>query len=201
MYKIAKEMGAKIRDFENAIRQPYFHIKPLDDAQLNNWHHYLDFIEKTNDFDQMVKLFERCLIACANYPEYWIRYVQCIQVVGSMQPEIHIFVARFKEQLGALTKYQLLNTEIAPGLMDGVIKHTNMEHRLGNLEAASLVFGMAIVAKKSKEHSQSLHLLFIQYSHYLQIVEENAERAKEVLTEAFQLLPYSKPRLEIEKRY
>ncbi|GLJ52711.1 hypothetical protein SUGI_1122340 [Cryptomeria japonica] len=218
MYKIAKEMDAKIRDFENAIRRPYFHVKPLDDAQLSNWHHYLDFIEKTNDFDRMVKLFERCLIACANYPEYWIRYVQCMQAAGSMevandalvrstqifvkrQPEIHIFAARFKEQLGdtvgARAEYQLLNTEIAPGLLDGVIKHANMEHRLGNLEAASSVFDMAIAAEKSKEHSQSLHLLFIQYSRYLQIVEGNAERAKEVLTEAFQLLPYSKPLMEV----
>lgn len=25
---------------------------------------------------QTVKLYERCLIACANYPEYWIRFVQ-----------------------------------------------------------------------------------------------------------------------------
>ncbi|GLJ40437.1 hypothetical protein SUGI_0833000 [Cryptomeria japonica] len=76
MYKIAKEMSTKIQDFENAIHRPYFHIKPLDDAQPSNWHHYLDFIEKTNDFDWMVKLFERCLIACANYPEYWICSVQ-----------------------------------------------------------------------------------------------------------------------------
>ncbi|GLJ40438.1 hypothetical protein SUGI_0833010 [Cryptomeria japonica] len=111
MYKISKEMGAKIRDFKIAIRRPYFHIKPLDDAQLSNWHHYRDFIEKTNDFDRMVTLFERCLIVCANYPEYWIR------------------------------------------------------------------------------------------TRYLQIVEGNAERENKVLTEAFHLLPYSKPCLEIEKRY
>lgn len=32
----------------------------------------------------MVKLYERCLIACANYPEYWIRYVLCMEASGSM---------------------------------------------------------------------------------------------------------------------
>ncbi|GLJ28101.1 hypothetical protein SUGI_0552010 [Cryptomeria japonica] len=127
------------------------------------------------------------------------------QIFVKRQPEIHIFVARFKEQLGdtvgAYVEYQLFNTKIAPGLMDGVIKHANIEHRLGNLEVASSVFDMAIAVEKRKEHSQSLHLLFIQYSRYLQIVEENVKRAKEVFTEAFHLLPYSKPLLEIEKRY
>ena len=33
---------------------------------------------------QVVKLYERCLIACANYPEYWIRYVRCMEASGSM---------------------------------------------------------------------------------------------------------------------
>lgn len=34
---------------------------------------------------QVVKLYERCLIACANYPEYWIRYVLCMETSGSME--------------------------------------------------------------------------------------------------------------------
>lgn len=33
---------------------------------------------------QIVKLYERCLIACANYPEYWIRYILCMESSGSM---------------------------------------------------------------------------------------------------------------------
>lgn len=32
---------------------------------------------------QVVKLYERCLIACANYPDYWIRYVLCMETCGS----------------------------------------------------------------------------------------------------------------------
>lgn len=34
---------------------------------------------------QVVKLYERCLIACANYPELWIRYVLCMEASGSME--------------------------------------------------------------------------------------------------------------------
>lgn len=34
--------------------------------------------------EQVVKLYERCVIACANYPEYWIRYILCMQASDSM---------------------------------------------------------------------------------------------------------------------
>ena len=34
--------------------------------------------------NQVVKLYERCLIACANYPEYWIRYILCMEASGSL---------------------------------------------------------------------------------------------------------------------
>lgn len=50
------------------------------------------------------------------------------------QPEIHLFAARFKEQsgdiAGARESYQLVHTEISPGLLEAVIKHANMEYRL-----------------------------------------------------------------------
>eukprot|EP00268_Persea_americana_P038965 TRINITY_DN385_c0_g1_i6.p1 TRINITY_DN385_c0_g1~~TRINITY_DN385_c0_g1_i6.p1 ORF type:complete len:458 (-),score=118.62 TRINITY_DN385_c0_g1_i6:2090-3463(-) len=53
MYKKAKEFDSKIIDFETAIRRPYFHVKPLDDPQLDNWHRYLDFIEGGEDFNKV----------------------------------------------------------------------------------------------------------------------------------------------------
>uniref|UniRef100_A0A6N2MKD8 Pre-mRNA-processing factor 39 n=1 Tax=Salix viminalis TaxID=40686 RepID=A0A6N2MKD8_SALVM len=33
---------------------------------------------------QVVNLYERCIIACANYTEYWIRYVLCMEACGNM---------------------------------------------------------------------------------------------------------------------
>lgn len=53
LYKRAKEMDVRIRDYETAIRRPYFHVKPLDDTQLANWHRYLDLVEKDGDFDKV----------------------------------------------------------------------------------------------------------------------------------------------------
>jgi hypothetical protein len=34
---------------------------------------------------QVIKLYERCVIACASYSEFWIRYVQCMEDKGSLE--------------------------------------------------------------------------------------------------------------------
>ncbi|KAG9446828.1 hypothetical protein H6P81_012956 [Aristolochia fimbriata] len=217
LYKKAKEFDSKIIDFETAIRRPYFHVRPLDEQQLENWHNYLDFIERGDDFNKVVKLYERCLIACANYPEYWIRYVLCMEASGSMelacnalaratevfvkrQPEIHIFAARFKEQSGdvsgARSEYQLVHSELSPGLIEAIIKHANMEFRLGNKEAAFSVYEEAIKVERGKEQSQILPMLLVQYSRFLYLVSGNVEKAREILDENFEHLPLSKPLLE-----
>nr|GEU50679.1 pre-mRNA-processing factor 39 isoform X1 [Tanacetum cinerariifolium] len=52
LYKKVKEFDSKIIDFETTIRRPYFHIRPLNVAKLKNWHNYLAFIERGDDFDK-----------------------------------------------------------------------------------------------------------------------------------------------------
>ncbi|PQQ01589.1 uncharacterized protein Pyn_33189 [Prunus yedoensis var. nudiflora] len=87
---------------------------------LENWHHYLDFVEIQGDFDWAVKLYERCLIPCANYPEFWMRYVEFMEINGGREianyaldratqifmkrlSVIHLFNARFKEKIGDIS--------------------------------------------------------------------------------------------------
>lgn len=50
-YQEACDLERKIHCFETNIRRSYFHVMPLDDNQLQNWHQYLDFVEKQDDFD------------------------------------------------------------------------------------------------------------------------------------------------------
>ncbi|XP_071919102.1 pre-mRNA-processing factor 39-1 isoform X3 [Coffea arabica] len=217
MYKKAKEFDSKIIGFETAIRRPYFHVRPLSGVELENWHNYLHFIEGVGDLSKVVKLYERCLIACANYPEYWIRYVRCMEASGSMdlaenalaratqvfvkrQPEIHLFAARFREQhadvAGARSAYQLVHTEISPGLLEAIIKHANMEHRFGNLEDACSLYEQAIAIEKGKEHSQTLPFLFAQYSRFLFLVAGKVEKARDILDQALENTLLSKPLIE-----
>ncbi|KAI3428912.1 uncharacterized protein J3R85_008928 [Psidium guajava] len=217
MYKKAKEFDSKIVGFETAIGRPYFHVKPLNVGELENWHNYLNFIEREGDFSKVVKLYERCLIACANYPEYWMRYVKSMEAHGSMdlaenaliratqvfvkrQPEIHLFAAWFKEHnddiLAARAAYQLVHTEISPGLLEAIIKHANMERRLGNLDDALAVYEQAIAIEKGKEHSQALPVLFAQYARFLYLATGKVEKAREVLDEAPEHVQLSKTFLE-----
>lgn len=51
LYQEAKALDEKISPFEANIRRTYFHVKSLDFDQLENWHHYLDFVEVQGDFD------------------------------------------------------------------------------------------------------------------------------------------------------
>lgn len=53
MFKKAKEFDSKIIGFETAIRRPYFHVRPLNVTELENWHNYLDFIERGDDFNKV----------------------------------------------------------------------------------------------------------------------------------------------------
>lgn len=62
--------------FEEGVKRPYFHVKPLERCQLKNWSDYLDYEVGRGDRRRIIVLFERCLIACALYEEYWQRFVR-----------------------------------------------------------------------------------------------------------------------------
>lgn len=61
IYKEACQLDEKIHCFETCIRRPYFHVKPLDGNQLENWRDYLNFAEKQGDFDWV------WLISCGSF--------------------------------------------------------------------------------------------------------------------------------------
>lgn len=54
------------------IKRPYFHVKPLEKAQLKNWKEYLEFEIENGTHERVVVLFERQHISCALYEEFWI---------------------------------------------------------------------------------------------------------------------------------
>ncbi|XP_050290159.1 pre-mRNA-processing factor 39-2-like [Quercus robur] len=117
-YKEARhQLDDQICHFEANIHRSYFHVRPLDSSQLENWHNYLDFVEMHGDFDWAVKLYEGCLIPCANYLEFWMHYVEFMESKGGREitnnaldrstliflkrvPVVHLFKSRFKEQIG-----------------------------------------------------------------------------------------------------
>jgi pre-mRNA-processing factor 39 len=68
VYQATRSTLAARKPFEDAIKRPYFHVKPLDAVQLANWSRYLDYSQANDDEGATLRLYERCLVACASYP-------------------------------------------------------------------------------------------------------------------------------------
>ena len=62
--------------YESEIKRPYFHVTELDESQLVNWRKYLNFEEVEGDYTRTSFLYERCLVTCAYYDEFWMRYAR-----------------------------------------------------------------------------------------------------------------------------
>lgn len=64
----SKELQQR-KPFEECIKRPYFHTKPLDSVQLQAWLQYLDYMESLQEASaETITVYERCLVACACYP-------------------------------------------------------------------------------------------------------------------------------------
>ncbi|KAK1309924.1 hypothetical protein QJS10_CPA08g01848 [Acorus calamus] len=216
VYYKASELDAKIHCFESRIKRHYFHVVPIDDKQLENWHQYLDFVEKQGDFDWIVKLYERCLIPCANYPEFWIRYVELVESKGGREiadfalrratalfPKgvhaIHVLCARFKEQIrdisGARAFLPQCGADLASDFLHNVTREANMERRLGNVKAASMIYENAIKMAKDEQKMEILAALYIRFSKFTYVVgavSGNAEAARDILIKGIKYLPQCK---------
>ncbi|KAK9268077.1 hypothetical protein L1049_010516 [Liquidambar formosana] len=217
LYREACQLDAKIHFFETHIQRPYFHVKPLDASQLENWHHYLDFVEKQGDFDWAVKLYERCLIPCANYPEFWMRYVEFVEIKGGREianfaldratqiflkcvPAIHLFNARFKEQIGDISSahaaFLECDRDSDSNFVDNVIKEANMEKRLGNSVAASNIYKRALEMAAKKQKLHTLPVLYVHFSRLKYMITGSVDVARDVLIDGIKHVPHSKLLLE-----
>ncbi|KAF2134280.1 hypothetical protein P153DRAFT_372724 [Dothidotthia symphoricarpi CBS 119687] len=144
-------------NFEQAIKRAYFHVTELEDAELDNWRKYLDFEEKQGDFQRVSFLYERCLVACALYDEFWLRYARwmfsqgreedtriiymrasCIFVPISA-PTIRLNWARFEEKLERISVARDIHTAIleqAPEHIETIISLAGVERRHEGNDAA-----------------------------------------------------------------
>uniref|UniRef100_A0A2P2L1A7 Pre-mRNA-processing factor 39 n=1 Tax=Rhizophora mucronata TaxID=61149 RepID=A0A2P2L1A7_RHIMU len=217
LYQEGSELNDKINCFEAHIRRPYFHVKPLDVSQLENWHHYLDFAETHGDFVWAVKLYERCLIPCANYPEFWMRYVEFMESKGGREianfaldratrtflkrnPNVHLFNAMFKEHtkdvVNARAAFHQCNAESDPEFLNCIIRKANMERRLGNFIAASNIYREAIEITATKEKWHTLPVLYIQFSRLKFVTTDSEDAAIDILRDGIKHVPCCKLLIE-----
>ncbi|XP_022800433.1 pre-mRNA-processing factor 39-like isoform X2 [Stylophora pistillata] len=193
-------LGEEVRKrwtFEEAIKRPYFHVKPLERVQLKNWREYLDFEIGSGDHRRVVILFERCVIACALYEDFWQRFASYMEghdmeacrhvyeractIHLPRKPSIHLAWAAFEEQQGNAAKASEILAELdkgVPGIIMVKLKRVNLERRRGNFEATCALYEETM----NETSEQELATFFaIRYSRFLAKVMGNVEKAREVL--------------------
>lgn len=157
--------------YENAIKRAYFHVTDVDEPDLENWRKYLDVEEKEGDFQRICFLYERCLVACALYEEFWLRYARWMFSQGKdedarliymrassifvpiSQPTIRLNWARFEEKLGRVSIARDIHVAIldeVPDHVETIISLANVDRRHESNDAAVATLESYISSRPSQ---------------------------------------------------
>ena len=174
--------------FEEGIKRPYFHVKPLERCQLKNWKEYLDFEIEQGDRKRVLVLFERCLIACALYDDFWLKLIRYLETQNDPElipktrdvyeracnvhhpdkPSLHVMWSTFEEYNENADKAAeiLLNLDkVCPNLLQIAYKQINLERRRGDLDKCSQLYQQHIEMAKNKNVCGSLSIKYARFCH------------------------------------
>ncbi|KAL2107412.1 hypothetical protein VUR80DRAFT_5270 [Thermomyces stellatus] len=149
--------------YESEIKRPYFHVTELEHPQLQNWRKYLDFEEAEGDFTRVVFLYERCLVTCAFYDEFWFRYARWMAsqegnkeeevrniyqraatlFVPISRPGIRMQWAYFEESCGRVDVARDIHAAILlklPDCIEAIVSWAHLQRRQSGLDAAIEVY-------------------------------------------------------------
>lgn len=148
--------------YESEIKRPYFHVTELDEGQLTNWSKYLDFEESEGSYSRIQFLYERCLVTCAHYDEFWLRYARWMAAqpgkeeearnvyqrasclyVPIANPTIRLHYAYFEELSDRTDVAKDIHYAILmnlPSHVETIISLANLCRRHGGLDAAIEVY-------------------------------------------------------------
>lgn len=191
--------------FEEAVKRPYFHVKPLERCQLKNWTDYLDYEIECGVRRRIIVLFERCLIACALYEEYWQKYVRFLNensegvdqealayatrdvyeractIHHKEKPRLHLMWSYFEECQGNIEKAAeiLANIDdVVPNVLQIEYRRINVERRRENFDKCEELFKKYVVAAKSQHVESSL---VIKHARFVHKIRKDLDRALEIL--------------------
>lgn len=161
-------------------------MKPLERGQLKNWRSYLEFEIGRGHQSRIDILFERCLIACALYDEYWLLYAQHLESRWMEEPDnkihieellrcvyrractVHVYDkptlylmwATFEEKTGNLDVASMvldLLEKVAPKLDSLAVRRVNLARRQGDHERVLALYRKYIDGAK-KDNSSMIPL-------------------------------------------
>ncbi|XP_011688921.1 PREDICTED: pre-mRNA-processing factor 39 [Wasmannia auropunctata] len=203
MHKANVNAVAARWSYEEGIKRPYFHVKPLERCQLKNWKEYLDFEIEQKDQNRIIILFERCLIACALYDEFWMRFVRYLEslkgdntekirdvysracmVHHPKKPNLHLQWAIFEEGQDNFEKAAAILENIdnvLPNMLQVAYRRINLERRRGDLEKACTLYENYINNSKNRTIANNIA---VKYARFLCKVKDDVDKAIKVLMKA-----------------
>ncbi|CAH0690186.1 unnamed protein product [Spodoptera exigua] len=206
VHKTTGEQVAARWTFEEGIKRPYFHVKPLERCQLKNWKSYLEWEKQHGSLKRALVLHERCLIACALYEEFWMRLIKFLEervetnpelvsverevleractVHHLDKPDLHLHWAHFEEVHGNAAKAAEILDRIektCPNLVQIQYRRVNLERRRGDYEKCAQLYEGYIAAAKNKAVSSALA---IKYARFLFHVRAQPVEARAALDAA-----------------
>ncbi|KAI9756592.1 MAG: hypothetical protein M4579_003770 [Chaenotheca gracillima] len=190
--------------YESEIKRPYFHVTELDEPQLVNWRKYLDFEEAEGDYQRASFLYERCLVTCAFYDEFWTRYarwmlaqkdkeeeVRNIYQRASMlyapiaRPAIRLQYAYFEESCGRAEVAKDIHEAILvnlPGHTEVIVSWANLQRRQAGLDAAVEVYKNHIDARELDNNVKAA--LVAEWALLLWKSKSSPEEARQLFTKS-----------------
>lgn len=203
--KATVEMINKRWSFEEGIKRPYFHVKQLERIQLKNWKEYLDYEIELGDRKRILVLFERCLIACALYEEFWLKLIRYLETSREDEefewrardcyeracnihhpdkPSLLMMWAAFEETHGNHEKaseiLQRLD-QLHPNLLQVAYFRINLERRQGNFDKCIELYQQYVTSAKNKSVAASLS---IKHARFLNKIRKDFDGAMGVLKAA-----------------
>ncbi|KAI8820429.1 mRNA splicing protein [Fimicolochytrium jonesii] len=202
IYMSTQEAVHKRWVYEGEIKRSYFHVKPLDESQLANWRRYLDFEEAEGVESRIYVLYERCLVPCALYEEFWQRYIRFVLsrndptgvrnvfiratsiFVPAGRPTVRLSYAAFEEEQGHIDEaraiYQTLLQNV-PGHLETLTKYAHFERRQSGPDRALEILSEAVESVTSEDAKAYLEVQRVRVRYN---VNQNAEEARTAYQEA-----------------
>lgn len=202
IYKETCKEIAKRQMFEDSIKRPYFHVKPLEKCQIDNWKNFITFEREAGDHQRIIIVYERCLIACALYEEFWLSYLDYLEsltfdvsdllnnlfsraclVHHRKSPELHLKWSAFEESKGNVEKAAdiLKNLdEVVPHMLQIIYRRINLEKRRDQLDKVCELYEHYINSSHTKFLTSNIA---IKYARFLWKCVNKIDRAIEVISE------------------
>ena len=186
--------------YESEVKRPYFHVTELDEGQLANWRKYLDFEEVEGDYTRTTFLYERCLVTCAHYDEFWLRYARWMSAQTGREEEVRIIYQRasmlyapisrpavrlqyayFEEMCDRVELAKDIHHAILtviPGNIEVIVSLANLSRRHGGLEAAIAVYKAQIDSTDCDIYAKGA--LVAEWARLLWKIKGSVEEARQV---------------------